>query len=126
MGPRQQLIGKFRLIQRASPNDEPGVAQRFAIRPFAEDEHADARRLDGLRLDGDPIERIRNREQARSSGVRSSVNHSASLGSSGVKTSRSVSIRKRIGEKVIGRCERRTRCLDPPTQIAVRSRSRRR
>jgi hypothetical protein len=34
-----------------------------------------------------------------------SVNHSASLGSAGVKMSRSVSIRKGIGENVIGRCE---------------------
>jgi hypothetical protein len=50
-----------------------------------------------------------------------SVNHSASLGSSGVKMSRSVSIRKGIGENVIVAARRRNQCLDPHAQIARRA-----
>ena len=34
MRPRQQLIRKLRLIKRATPNDDCGVSQRFAIGPF--------------------------------------------------------------------------------------------
>ena len=118
MRPRQQLIRKLRLIKRATPNDDCGVSQA-----------SPSGRLRSTSAPMPVVSIVFVMTSIRSSAsatvnvpvpraFSNSVNHSASLGSSGVKMSRSVSIRGGIVEGVTRLLPGGTPCAKSTRQVA--------